>query len=314
MRAKSKVIMAITILLLVSTVMGVLPVKAVKSGERIKIHMRGEGADIWDSPATVLIKANVEHDYVSSWLDKGDFKKTIVDPITGEEVMLIHGRIKEGEAFFLEWWQGWNSVWIITGTGVVKTQTNTYSTALITLIFCVGSNWAWAGFEDPESGDSGPFSPFGEWGTLTILTKNEENGIDQFGALNSDRKKILHSLITNENRIHRDAEVSAAETNYLIVAIGQTESERKAHLWDPPYSWTIDLDSDAVELSSFWWHDKEGEIIGESVMWQVFYHIYEPFSLGYGWHDMYNEISFYEGIGQEREQIVMQWSNGFSVW
>jgi hypothetical protein len=51
-------------------------------------------------------------------------------------------------------------------------------------------------------------------------------------------------------------------------------------------------------------------------MWQIFYHIYEPNTLDLGWHDLAHKVSFYNGIGKDREQIVVQWQveDAFFVW
>jgi len=98
MKVKTKVLITITMLFLVSTIAGATSVNAVKAGEVIKVHLSAEGSDLWDPGAYVLITANVEHDYLSSWTEKADFKKIGIDPITNEEVMLYHGKIKDGVA------------------------------------------------------------------------------------------------------------------------------------------------------------------------------------------------------------------------
>jgi parallel beta-helix repeat protein len=159
--------------------------------------------------------------------------------------------------------------------------------------------------------------PFWESDNSPYMKENGwKSGKTPAGGLASDRKKVLHSLLTGDQRITGGSWVSAAETNYLIVAMGQTKLEKKEHLWSPPYSWTIDLDDNAVELRSFWWYDKKAVFYPESAMWQIFYHIYEPNTLDLGWHDLAHKVSFYNGIGKDREQIVVQWQveDAFFVW
>ncbi|MFW9822058.1 MAG: hypothetical protein ACFFE4_03940, partial [Candidatus Thorarchaeota archaeon] len=122
MKARSKVIIAITVVLLISTIASATSVGAVKAGAVVKVHLSAEGAGLWDPTANILITANVEHNYVSSWTEKASFKKIGINPITNEEVMLYHGSLKDGAAYFLEWWQDpnsgqwWQYVWIIQGT------------------------------------------------------------------------------------------------------------------------------------------------------------------------------------------------------
>lgn len=320
MKAKSKVIIAITMLFLVSTIAGATSVNAVKAGEAIKIHMRGEGEDIWDPSAMVLIKANIEHNYVSSWLDKGEFKKTAVDPVSGEEVMLSHGKIKKGEAFYLDWWQNpqgqwWQYVWIIVGMGVVKTQTTTYSEATITLIFCLSGNWVWAGFNDTDSGDLGPISPGGEWGTLTFLTEYDEFGMEQFDYIKLEHTMVLNAWSNRENIIRHGSVVNIAETNYIVLGMIQTDEERKDHLFNTPWTMSIVLDEIwGVELSSFWWYDKEGLILDEPGKILVFYHIYEPWSLGGGLHTLDHEFSWYNGVGKQVWQEFGEFRWEFTAW
>lgn len=318
MKAKSKVILAISILFLVSTVAGATSVNAVKSGEAVKVHMTAEGSDLWDSQARVLITANVEHNFGSSWLGKADFKKIGVNPITSEEVMLYHGRLKNGEAFYLDWWQNpqgewWQYVWIIVGTGVVKTQTATYSEAEITIIFCLGGNWAWAGFTNLGSGDSGPDNPLGEWGTLTIPITVEEIGLDQFDYIKQEQTTVLNAWLNRDNIIRNGDDVNIAETNYILLGMLQIDEEKKDKIFNLPWTMTILLDGEEIELSSFWWHDKEGVLIGEPAKVLIFYHIYEPFTLGWGSHILDHEMSWYNGVGNHAWQEVMQFQWDFTT-
>jgi len=319
MKAKSKVILAISILFLVSTIAGATSVNAVKSGEAVKVHMTAEGSDLWDPQARVLITANVEHNFGSSWLGKADFKKIGLDPITNDEVMLCHGRLKDGEAFYLEWWldeatgQWWQYVWIIVGTGVVKTQTDTYPEAEITILFVLGGNWAWAGFVDLDSGDSGPNNPSGRWGTLTIPITVEEIGADQFDFIKQEQDTVLNAWLNRDNIIRNGDIVNIAERNYVLLGMLQLDEEKKDKIFNLPWTMTILLDGEEIELSSFWWHDKEGVLIGEPAKVLIFYHIYEPWSLGWGPHILDHEMSWYNGVGNHAWQEVMQFQWDFTV-
>lgn len=323
MKVKSKVIMAMLLLFLVSTIASATSVNTVKSGEAVKVHMNAEGPDLWDSQARVLINAHVEHDYGSSWLGKADFKKIYLDPITNEEVMISHGKLKEGEAFYLEWWwdpnseQYWQYVWIMVGIGVVKTQTATYPEAEITIIFTLGGNWAWAGYTDGDTGDLGPNNPLGEWGTLTVISTYEEIGADQFDFIKQEQETVLNEWFNGDNIIRPNREYNVAETNYVLMGMIQTDQEKKDKIFNLPWSMTILLDGWEIELSSFWWYDKGGVLIGEPTMVLIFYQIYDPWTLGWGPHTLDHEFSWYNGVGANAWQEIMQlpqWEFLVSWW
>ncbi|MFW9820585.1 MAG: hypothetical protein ACFFE5_13325 [Candidatus Thorarchaeota archaeon] len=319
MRTKTKVFLVVSMLFLVSTVSFAVQANAVKNGFVVKLHMRGEGEDFWDPNARVVIKGNVEYNYNETWLDNGEFKKIYIDPVSGEETMLCHGRLKGGWAIFLDWWYTpvsgwWQYVWIVGGNGVVKTQTDTYSEAEITLIFCLSGNWAYAQFYDPESGIYGPYGPYhpmGDHGTVTFLANYEEIGLNQF-----EHGQVLNSFLTGENRITNGIEINTAETNYISVAMGQLASEKEDHLFTRPWSWTMVLDGEELMLNKFWWDDPEGLVIGEPVTWLVLYYIFEPYTLDIGEHTIEHEVSWYDGIGQDRAQSSISWSWTFwvSLW
>jgi hypothetical protein len=316
MKTKMKVFLVVSMVFLVSTLCLAVQVKGVKKGLAVKLHMVGEGADLWDTNARVLIKGNLEYDYNDAWLDNGEFKKIYIDPVSGEEIMLYHGRLKGGWAMFNDWWYTpvsgwWQSVWIVGGNGVVKTQTDTYSEAEIILIFCLSGNWAYAQFFDPESGTYGPYGPDhpnNAQGTLTLLANYEEIGLSQF-----EHGQVINSLVTGENRIRNGVEINTADTNYISVAMGQIASEKEEHIFTPPYSWIMVLDGEELNLNKFWWDDTEGLIYGEPVKWLVFYYIFEPFTLDIGEHTLDHEISWYDGIGQNRTPSSTIWSWDFTV-
>jgi hypothetical protein len=316
MKTKTKVFLLASMVFLLSTVCVAVQVNAVRNGLEVKLHMVGEGPDFWDPYARVQIKGNVEYDYDNEWLDNGEFKKIFVDPVSGEETMLCHGRVKEGWALFFEWWYTpvsgwWQYVWIVGGQGVVKTQTEKYSNAEITLIFCLSGNWAYGAFYDPETGDEGPYGPYhpmGGSGTVTMLANYEEIGLNQF-----EHGEVLNSFFTGENRITNGIEINTAETNYISVAMGQLASEKEEHLFMKPWSWTMVLDGEELILNKFWWDDPEGLIYGEPVKWLFFYYIFEPFTLDMGEHTIEHELSWYDGVGQDRTQSVISWSWTFWV-
>lgn len=313
MKTNVKVIMTITVLLTISTIVSAIPVKAVKSGEAIKIHMFAEGDDLWDPSTTVMIKANIEHDYTSAWLKGADFKKFAVDAY-GEEVMLFHGKLKEGSIFYLDFWQSpyppylvFHSLWYIIGTGIVKTQTDIYKEATIEFLFSLDGSWAWAGFTDPESGVEGPDNPLGRRGTLTILTEVEEIGANQFDFIKQEHNMILDTWISGDPRIIRPGRtLNYADTIYVIIGMAQSPEEKKDKEFFPPFDMQITLDEMIdVELKSFWWYDKYGlrSPPGETLNIQVFYHIYEPYTLpisSLGEHTLDHAMSFYNGVGNER--------------
>jgi hypothetical protein len=316
MKTKVKVFLAVSMLFFVSTICVAVQVNAVKKGLIVKLHMVGEGGDLWDPNARVLIKGNVEYDYDNAWPENGEFKKIYIDPETGEESMLCHGRFKGGWAIFFDWWYTpisgwWQYVWMIGGNGVVKTQTDTYSEAQVTLIFCLSGNWAYAQFYDPESGVDGPHGPYhpnGGPGTITLLANYDEIGLNQF-----EHAQVINSLLTGENRITNNIEINTADTNYISVAMGQLASEKEEHLFTRPWSWTMVLDGEELNLNKFWWDDTEGLLYGEPVRWLVFYYIFEPFTLDIGPHTIEHEISWYDGIGQDRTFSSLSWSWDFTV-
>ena len=127
---------------------------------------------------------------------------------------------------------------------------------------------------------------------------------------------VMNAWFTGEQRIRDGSDVSIAETNYLIVAIGESIPDRQNYDWSPPYTFRIWLDGTEVELLSFWWDDKQGEILGYPAFWRVYYCIFEPFSLQYlelGWHTLDFEYSYYTGNGPYRWQITGGWSSGFTL-
>jgi len=157
-----------------------------------------------------------------------------------------------------------------------------------------------------------PVWPYLGWPGYDYTPFVEENGWE----IDNIPGDVLHSFISGEQRIGGGSVVSIAEINYLRVAIGETPSERRYYDWSPPYTFRIWLDGTEVELLSFWWNDKDGEIIGEPIFWRVFYHIFEPYSLQYlelGWHTLDIEYSYYIGNGPYRWQIVQGWSSGFEL-
>ncbi|MFW9896154.1 MAG: hypothetical protein ACFFD7_10155 [Candidatus Thorarchaeota archaeon] len=323
MKARSKVIMAITVVLLISTIASATSVGAVKAGTVVKVHLSAEGAGIWDPTANILITANVEHNYVSSWTEKASFKKIGINPITNEEVMLYHGRLKDGVAYFLEWWQDpnsgqwWQYVWIIQGTGVVKTRTNTYPEAYITILFTLGGDWAYAAFEDPDTGDSGPTNPVTGLGCVTVPIVWEEIGVNQFDFIKQEQDTVLDVWLNGENRITNNYEGHIAETHYIIVGMLQTEQEKRDKVFMQPWAWTMIMDGwETIELKTFWWNDEEGILIGEPTKVLVFYHIYEPWTLGWGVHTIDHEVSWYNGVGSHawQETIGWQWNFAITYW
>jgi hypothetical protein len=316
MKTKIKVLLIISMLFLVSFSCFALKANAVKSGQVVKLHIRGEGPDLWDPNARVLIKGNVEYNYNNAWLDKGEFKKIYVDPVSGEETMLCFGQLKESWAGYYDEWISpynvkWNNVWIILGYGMIKTQTDTFSQAQITLIFCLSGNWAYGDFYDPESGVDGPYgpdSPTGGRGTVTLLANYDEIGVNQF-----EHGQIINYFLTQEHTIHNGYVINIAETNYIIVAMGQSASEKEDQLFRKPWSWTMNLDGEELKLNKFWWDDTEGLKVGEPVTWLIFYYVFEPFTLTIGEHTLVHEISWYDGIGQDRTPGYVEWNWIFEV-
>jgi hypothetical protein len=322
MKTKSKVILALTMLLLMSTIAGFTYVSAVKAGSVIKVHMSAKGSGLWDPTANVLITANVEHNYVNSWTEKAEFKKMEVDPITNEEVMLYHGKLKDGFAYFFDEWpnpvtgQMEQNVWIIQGTGTVKTQTSTYPEAFITIIFAVSGNWAYAAFDDFNTGDSGPNNPITGVGCLTMPVVLKEIGADQFDFIYQEQATVLDVWLNGGNRITNYYDGHIADTHYIIVGMLQTEQEKRDKEFMQPWEWTMWMDGVEIELTTFWWEDEEGVLIGEPAKVLVFYHIYEPWSLGLGDHTVDHELSWYNDVGSNAWQQVFtfQWNFTISDW
>ncbi|MHA1932195.1 MAG: hypothetical protein ACW96X_06620 [Promethearchaeota archaeon] len=336
MRVKSKVILAITMLFLVSTIISATSVKAVKTGGGkednitiVKAHITAVGPDFWDENARVEIVANIYYEpFISSGLDSASFKKISVDPITLEETMLYHGRLKEGVANWLEWWanpagEWWNSVWLISGIGDVKTQEGTYSDVFISIVVCTqggptGYPWAWAGFYEYEyEGFIGPHGSFGQEGTVTGLTQYEAIGLEQYYSDKQEQNRILDVWLNGGNRITNDYIANIAETNYIIVGMLQTEEERRDKVFNLPWTWTMLLDGwENIELRSFWWHDKEGRLAGEPTRVLVFYYIFEPYTLGWGPHTIDHELSWYNDVGADAWQEILtgQWEFAAYYW
>ncbi|MFX1361364.1 MAG: hypothetical protein ACFE8T_13590 [Promethearchaeota archaeon] len=186
----------------------------------------------------------------------------------------------------------------------------------------IGEPILWTLFYHVYESDSlavGPHTIYNEYSYYNGRFRNREKvegsfsgGFEVSGEI-SLRQTILHSFLTGENRIHNNAQVFAGDTNYMIYALGQTESEREEHLFNPPYTWTAYVDGEEVEMSMLWWYDELGEIIGEPTYWVVYYHIYEPDSLAVGWHTIYNEFSYYNGWFCTRELEYGSFSGGFEV-
>ena len=237
--------------------------------------------------------------------------------------MLYHGKLKDDVAYYLEWWQDpntgqwWQYVWIIQGTGVVKTQTDTYSEAYITIIFALGGNWAYAAYDDYESGDSGPINPITGLGTLTVPITMEEIGADQFDFIKQEQEMVLDEWFNGDNIIRPGRDYNVAERNYVLIGMLQTEQEKKDKVFNLPWSMTILLDGWEIGLSSFWWHDKEGRLIGEPTKVLIFYHIYEPWTLGLGPHTLDHLMSWYNGVGANAWEDFLtlpQWEFSVSWW
>ena len=193
--------MVFTILFLVTTIASVMPVVAVKSGGGkeenrliVKNHLTAVGPDFYDGGARVEIAANIWYDQQpASGLDKASFKKIAVDG-DGEEKMLYHGELKDGEAGFAEVWvvdpldpfsEVWLSIWFISGIGVVKTPSGKVSEVFIGILFCFGGTlgigvpWAFAGFYESEWTDL--IGPVGssELGSLCLYPEVESIGLDK---------------------------------------------------------------------------------------------------------------------------------------
>lgn len=154
--------------------------------------------------------------------------------------------------------------------------------------------------------------PWPMWSSLDFTPFVEKNGWDD----NNLREDVLHAFISGEQRFHTAGEVSVSELNYLIVGSAETISERRYFEFGPPYTWQIWLDGEEIDLSSFWWDDKEGEKIGEPAFMRIYYHIFEPDSLQdlyLGWHTLDFEFSYYVGNGPYRWQMVGSWSSGFEL-
>jgi hypothetical protein len=203
MKTKLKVLLAFSILFLVSTIVGVVPATAVKSGGGednrliIKGHLTAEGNDFYDEGARVEIAANI---YWVWWeyigLEKASVKKIQTN---GEETMLFHGEIKDGQAGWYEWYLSaegvwWNEVWFISGYGVIKTPSGKESDVFIGIIFCMGGNfgdgipWAWVGYYNmdwtlPGNEILGPEGTFGRLGTIVAYPDTpqmEMIGLEQY--------------------------------------------------------------------------------------------------------------------------------------
>ncbi|MHA2038957.1 MAG: hypothetical protein ACW98X_21190 [Promethearchaeota archaeon] len=319
MKAKTKVVLAMTLLFLVSTIANVTSVIAVKNGEVVKIHFSAEGPGYWDPTATVLITANIEHTYTSSWNDKANFKKIGWDPIKNEEFMECHGRLQGGNAWFFEWWQDpntdlwWQYVWVIQGIGVVKTPTAIYREAVITILFVQGGNWAWAAYEDLETGDSGPNNPMGRLGCLTFPITWEEIGADQFDFVKQEQETVLDVWLNEGNRITDEYYANIAETQYIVVGMLQLDEEKKDKVFNLPWDWKMWLDGWEIPLNRFWWFDKDGELTGERQKVLVFYYIFEPWTLSWGERFIDHEVSWYNGVGAHTWQETIGWQWNFTV-
>ena len=108
-----------------------------------------------------------------------------------------------------------------------------------------------------------------------------------------------------------------AETNYIIVGMLQTDQEHEDKVFNKPWAWTMLLDGwENIELKSFWWHDKEGRLAGESTRVLVFYYIFEPYTLGWGPHTIDHEFSWYNDVGADAWQEVLtgQWEFTAYYW
>jgi parallel beta-helix repeat protein len=126
-----------------------------------------------------------------------------------------------------------------------------------------------------------------------------------------DNSDILYDVLYSENRIRMGSTVYNTDMNYIVLFLGQTIPERRGFLWDPPYTLRILIDGEDIELDAFWWNDKEGELLGEPLFWQVFYHIFEPGSLSTEEHTLEYIYTYYNGAGPYRQQSEPEGTSGF---
>ncbi|MHA1988184.1 MAG: right-handed parallel beta-helix repeat-containing protein [Promethearchaeota archaeon] len=154
--------------------------------------------------------------------------------------------------------------------------------------------------------------PWPMWSTLDYTPFVEKNGWDDDNL----QEDVIHAFISGEQRFDTTGQVSVSELNYLIVASAETISERRYFMFGPPYTWQVRLDGEEIELSSFWWDDKEGEKIGQPAFMRIYYHIFEPYSLQdleLGLHTLEFEASYYAGWGPYRYLVTGGWSSQFEL-
>ena len=98
--------------------------------------------------------------------------------------------------------------------------------------------------------------------------------------------------------------------SYFILGIGQTADERAEGLYFPPYEIQLWVDGEEYDLEQMVWNDKEGVVIGDPIIWHLFYYIVEPyeltpteihyFSIAFTWYNLHpSELQYGEYIDLE---------------
>ena len=166
-----------------------------------------------------------------------------------------------------------------------------------------GNYWSdYPGVDDNDDDIGDTFSPWQGYDYAPFVGKNMW-----------DNSAVLNDVLNPEHKIKSEAILSVADTNYIVPKMGQSIPERRQFIWDLPYTLQILIDGEEIELKTFWWNDKEGILYGEPFFWQVFYHIFEPYSLGIGTHSFEIIYTYYNGAGPDRLQATESWSNTFTV-
>jgi hypothetical protein len=112
---------------------------------------------------------------------------------------------------------------------------------------------------------------------------------------NEIREEVITAFSQRKQMIRPGFTILSCNTSYLILAMGQTQQERMDGLFFPPYSLEIWIDNQPVELDSFMYYDRYGEIGNEPTIWWIFYHVYEADTfLPNTWHSLKYIYSYWD--------------------
>jgi hypothetical protein len=125
--------------------------------------------------------------------------------------------------------------------------------------------------------------------------------------------------LDEEQRIHPTPEgeplvsVNSLETSFIRVGMGQSEDERLNDVFWGPYDVHMWLDDIELDVHQFQFLDLYGYFWDETIDWTIFYVIFDPETLVAGTHNIDIEWSWFNGSGENQEQIIVYSTTVFEV-